>query len=116
MRKLLLLCLTFGLLLAALILAPLSGATKNGTSSGRKPDGKKTTKQAPTAPSVVTAVGFGVSRPVRELAQEQKTVKDPSQVEIKDREELLEQRREQRVKVEAQSRAGLMGLLRMTCS
>ena len=71
MRKLLLFCLTFALLLAALILAPLSGATKNGPSSRRTSDGKKTTtSQAPGAPRVVTAVGFGVSRPVRVLAQE----------------------------------------------
>jgi subtilisin-like proprotein convertase family protein len=91
MRKLLWLCLTFALLLTALILAPLSGATKNGQSR----QAGKTAQQKTSGPRSFKAVYFGESPTVRELAQAQVTVKDRSQVTIRNREEMRERKREQ---------------------
>jgi subtilisin-like proprotein convertase family protein len=93
MRKLFWLCLTFALLLAALILAPLSGATKNGKSKQGGQNGKMVAQQKSSGPSAYRPVYFGESPTVRELARTQRTVKDPSQVTIKDREEQRERKR-----------------------
>ena len=93
MRKLFWLSLTFALLLAALILAPLSGATKSGQSNQASQAGKSTGQQK-ASPRLFKAVNFAETRPVRELVQSQMRVKNPSQAGPKDREEMLERKRE----------------------
>ncbi len=93
MRKLFWLCLTFALLLAALILAPLSGAKKIGQSKRGEQNGKIVAQQKSSGPSAYRPVYFGESPTLTELARTQRTVKDPSQVTIKDREEQRERRR-----------------------
>ncbi|MCU1263814.1 MAG: hypothetical protein JWM21_132 [Acidobacteria bacterium] len=91
MRKLFWLCMTFALLLAALILAPLSGATKTGQSGKSEETGKTAVQQKSSGPRSSKAVYFGESPTVRELAQSQKTVTDTSQVNIRNREEKREE-------------------------
>ena len=94
MRKLLWLCLTFALLLAGLILAPLSGATKNGHSNRDLQDVKIAAQQMSSRPRSFKAVNFGVSPTVRELAQAQSSVEASSQVTIRSR-DILGPKREQ---------------------
>ncbi len=104
MRKLLVLCLTAALFLTALVLPPLTGATKNGksarpasptTGSAVTPQGEGTPIMGAN-PWLMRAVNFGESAPVRELAKQQagKSKKTAASGVLKDREELLEQRRE----------------------
>ena len=81
------------LLLAALTLAPLSGAAGNGDSSRDAQAGKIAAQQAPSAPRSLQAVSFGVSPDVRELARAQKTVADPFQATIGNPEGKREQNR-----------------------
>ena len=91
MRKVLLLSLTFSVVLAALILAPLSGAKKNVASNNRVLPDKLTQAKQSSAAQVVKAVSFGESKPVRDLPRTR--VKNPSPG-VKDREEMLEEKRE----------------------
>ncbi|HEV7473039.1 MAG TPA: carboxypeptidase regulatory-like domain-containing protein [Pyrinomonadaceae bacterium] len=92
MRKLLLLSFTATLVFAALIMAPLSGAKRNGSRIRPASRDNKTNGKNRQASQVGRAVSFGVSAPVRELPQTR--VKNPSQAGVKDREEMLEEKRE----------------------
>ena len=97
MRKRLMVGLIFILAVMVLVIVPLTDAGKdfrlNRVSELIK------ARNAVQQPARVTAyqykaANFGTSAPIKELAQRQKTVANPAAVEIKDKEEVIEEKRE----------------------
>jgi hypothetical protein len=110
MRKFLVLGLTVGLFVVALILPPLSGAKKNDKAKRRIDQEKlandKAAREWNPNPQTMRAVNFAVTPTVRELAaaQETLTARQARRVTIKNHEELIEKVREKNLPVEKGSR------------
>ncbi|MFL6208009.1 MAG: proprotein convertase P-domain-containing protein [Pyrinomonadaceae bacterium] len=97
MRKLLVLCLTLALVFTTLVLPSRSSASPEGKGVKSAVPATRKIGQDPAAnanPLMYRAVNFGESRPVSELAAAQPTVslKDMKRVNVKDHEEVIEQK------------------------
>lgn len=105
MRKLLFLGLFAALVLAALMLPPLSGASKKSANRVRtsvpKPDTWISSGFGQASlgrPVSMTAVGFAESERVADMAKAKKSNKSKVQLEPVDREKVMEARREKNAK------------------